>query len=448
MARYLRKMYFCRLLTLPSAIEIRIDEDDRDTDDLELLALSADPTSPTSSRSEDDELLGPYRPARVQHANTWLERMSSVWSKYQLRPIPNASNLCTRRILQFAYPFSLIVTGAVISWIIILLWRPNALDPFDDFFTNFWEQRLLSKSQYPSDIFGSVLPIPCHSHNDYWRRTPLFAALGSGCISVEADVWLRDDNLYVGHTEHAASPSKTLQGMYINHLVEILDHMNSDTTHWKRNTPNGVFYNDPQQTLTLLIDFKSEAGEIWSVLYHQLRPLRERGWLTHWNGTHRIERPVTVVATGNADLHTLVNGHHIRDIFLDAPLNALEHFSDDGESFLYNVSNSYLASVKFLKALGPLSPTGFSDDQIQKLRFQIRCAKERGLVPRYWGIPRWPTGLRDEVWTVLIQEEIGLLNVDDLRAVRKGRWGSWSHGVVKRVRRLRHQGSRFSKGMH
>ncbi|RSL93280.1 hypothetical protein CEP52_013353 [Fusarium oligoseptatum] len=36
-----------------------------------------------------------------------------------------------------------------------------------------------------------VRPVPIHSHNDYDRRLPLFEALGSGCISVEADVHLK-----------------------------------------------------------------------------------------------------------------------------------------------------------------------------------------------------------------------------------------------------------------
>jgi hypothetical protein len=34
------------------------------------------------------------------------------------------------------------------------------------------------------------VPVGCHSHNDYWRRVPLYSALQAGCIGVEADVWL------------------------------------------------------------------------------------------------------------------------------------------------------------------------------------------------------------------------------------------------------------------
>jgi len=40
-------------------------------------------------------------------------------------------------------------------------------------------------------------PVPCHLHNDYWRPRPLLDAISTGSASVEADVWLIDDQLYV-----------------------------------------------------------------------------------------------------------------------------------------------------------------------------------------------------------------------------------------------------------
>ena len=38
----------------------------------------------------------------------------------------------------------------------------------------------------------NATPVPVHSHNDYKRRIPVFEALASGCISIEADVHLID----------------------------------------------------------------------------------------------------------------------------------------------------------------------------------------------------------------------------------------------------------------
>lgn len=73
-------------------------------------------------------------------------------------------------------------------------------DDFDNmFYSNvdrhsytIWQSKRQSLSRNSS-------PVPDHSHNDYWRRIPLFEALGSGCISVEADIHVRHSELLVGH---------------------------------------------------------------------------------------------------------------------------------------------------------------------------------------------------------------------------------------------------------
>jgi hypothetical protein len=54
-------------------------------------------------------------------------------------------------------------------------------------------------ADYPTDATRDVTPIPCHSHNDYWRRVPFWDAIHWGCTSVEADVWFFDDELFVGY---------------------------------------------------------------------------------------------------------------------------------------------------------------------------------------------------------------------------------------------------------
>lgn len=354
-----------------------------------------------------------------------------------------------RAVLRVSKPFHLPVraefTGIYISMAMSLL-HLRAADPFDVAFARFWRDRLTShgSAKYPPDFFGSVLPVPCHSHNDYWRRTPLFAALGSGCVSIEADIWQRNTDLYVGHTQFGLRDNATLQNMYLEPLVGILQAMNPLEVHdGNIKNPSGVYYNDPEQTLTLVIDFKSLAEDTWPLLYDQLQPLREGGWLTHWNGRDRVERPITVVVSGAADFNLIVANQTYRDIFYDAPLDALEDESDlrsifnatsdlkhtDGvERFKYNPTNSHLASTSFHKAIGSIRRSRLSDEQVERLRVQIRNAKERKLIPRYWGTPRWPRSLRDVIWGFLVQEEVGLLNVDDLRAVRKGHWGLWPHG--------------------
>lgn len=308
---------------------------------------------------------------------------------------------------------------------------PWPMDPFDSAFYPFRDNRISidpDSSDYPKSFLHNVLPIPCHSHNDYWRSTPLYAALGTGCVGIEADVWLVGNQLYVGHTEESIlmATNGTLEHMYIDPLVKILDSANRFQEDFPQQPYHGVFDTEPSQTLTLLIDIKTGGAETWPHLYKALEPLRERGWLSHWNGTHRIPRPITVVGTGTTPYDLVVANQTYRDIFLDAPLASLIEPSDveTAKKFKYNPSNSHYASAKLSKAIGDVRGP-LASEQRAAVRQQIKNAHVRGLVPRYWGTPRWPRGLRDSIWEILLQEDIGLLNVDDLRAVRKGHWGVW-----------------------
>ncbi|WP_375436321.1 hypothetical protein [uncultured Hymenobacter sp.] len=61
-----------------------------------------------------------------------------------------------------------------------------------------------------------------HSHNDYWRPHPLYDALQLGFQSVEADVFLIDSALLVGHERKSLQASRTLQTLYLEPLRQLL----------------------------------------------------------------------------------------------------------------------------------------------------------------------------------------------------------------------------------
>lgn len=268
---------------------------------------------------------------------------------------------------------------------------------------------------------------------------PLYSAIEAGCIGVEADVWLFNEELYVGHDMASLTRNRTLKSLYIDPLVEILEGQNPITEFFNGTvSKNGVFDTEPEQTLALLIDFKSEGHGLWPYVTAALEPLRERGYLTYRNEStsRNVEGPITVVATGNAPFELVTsdaaNVHH--DIFFDAPLDQMgddpvktmaENSTASAATDTYNDGNSYYASVKFGKAIGYL-PTGkFSNKQMERLRGQIRGAHSRGLKARYWDLPFWPIGLRNYVWEVLVDEGIDLLNVDDLKGATQRDWSKW-----------------------
>jgi hypothetical protein len=338
-----------------------------------------------------------------------------------------------------------------------LIWDPSLA--VDHFFPNWGLPGEPGEglSSYPTDFTRDVEPIPCHSHNDYWRRVPLYEAVHYGCIGVEADVWLFDEELYVGHITASLTKNRTLRTLYVDPLVRMLDHINAQTQYGADITPShvyGIFDEAPEQTLVLLIDFKMDGREQFPVVSSHLEALREKNYLSYFNGDKVISRPVTVVATGNAPFDLINANTTYRDIFFDAPLDMLssattilssqrksklsatDPLSTAGQgntgvnpalgSAQFTSSNSYYASLNFKRSIGFPYRGRLSHKQLMKLRSQIKASHEKDLKARYWNTPTWPVGLRNHIWKVLVEEGADILNVDDLRSAKMADWGrSW-----------------------
>ncbi len=67
-------------------------------------------------------------------------------------------------------------------------------------------------------------PLPlvprAHSHNDYYQPRPLLDALDNGFGSAEADIFLVDGELRVGHDTWELEPGRTLEKLYLDPLFE------------------------------------------------------------------------------------------------------------------------------------------------------------------------------------------------------------------------------------
>jgi hypothetical protein len=312
----------------------------------------------------------------------------------------------------------------------------------------------------PSDLTRDVVPIPCHSHNDYWRKIPLYEALAFGCTGVEADVWLFDDDLFVGHNTNALTRNRTFRSMYVDPLVELLDRQNAAKGLSTRGTiaKNGVFETDPSQSLVLLVDFKNDGHDIFPYVSAQLKSLREKNYLTYFDGETTVSGPITVVATGNAPFDLVTSNTTYRDIFFDAPLDMLYEEPADtlgqrsqkatgqrdvdsklvarasgqgtvgiDENSHFDSTNSFYASVSFSKSIGHVWWGKLSQKQIKLIKGQIQGAKSRGLKARYWSTPKWPVSLRNHVWEVLVREGVDYLNGDDLKGMTQGDWAKKKH---------------------
>jgi hypothetical protein len=63
--------------------------------------------------------------------------------------------------------------------------------------------------------------LPAYSHNDYERAQPLADALALGYRGAEADVFLVDSTLHVGHDRPAALAGATLESLYLAPLAAL-----------------------------------------------------------------------------------------------------------------------------------------------------------------------------------------------------------------------------------
>lgn len=88
-----------------------------------------------------------------------------------------------------------------------------------------------------------VTQVRVHSHNDYRQSDPFWGAYRAGAYSIEVDIFLKRDTLFVAHEEaDIVAGTKDLKGLYLEPLKE-------------------CYEKDGLRPVQLLIDIKSPAEE-------------------------------------------------------------------------------------------------------------------------------------------------------------------------------------------
>ena len=127
---------------------------------------------------------------------------------------------------------------------------------------------------YPTSLTQGIVPKYIHSHNDYWRDVPFYSALSVGAVSIEADVWLYNDTLFVGHERGALTSNRTFETLYINPILDALRRQNPTTSPFLTSaTHNGVYDTNGAQTLYLFVDVKTDGPTTWPYVVRALEPL-------------------------------------------------------------------------------------------------------------------------------------------------------------------------------
>ena len=81
-----------------------------------------------------------------------------------------------------------------------------------------------------------------HSHNDYKQDIPFWTAYKNGLNSIEIDLFLKNDSLYVTHSESEIIAERTIEQLYLNPLSKVAS------------SQFGI-----KKKLQILIDVKSES---------------------------------------------------------------------------------------------------------------------------------------------------------------------------------------------
>ncbi len=228
-----------------------------------------------------------------------------------------------------------------------------------------------------------------HAHNDYHHPRPLHDALDRGFTSVEADIFLVDGKLLVGHDRSELQPERTLQALYLDPLRKLVGEHDGHV-HAK-----GAEFG-------LLIDLKSPGAATYAALDEVLS-----GYAELFNRVEHgqvISGPIQAVVSGNRD-RKVIDVDETRFVGVDGRLSDLG--SRDSPDLLPWISDRWGAHFKW-DGRGEMPAV-----EREKLRSIVQQAHLEGRAVRFWATPETP-----EMWKVLADAEVDLINTDDLDGLR------------------------------
>ncbi|GGB71296.1 hypothetical protein N798_16755 [Knoellia flava TL1] len=242
--------------------------------------------------------------------------------------------------------------------------------------------------------WSSVQPLErAHAHNDYEHDRPLFDALDHGFTSAEADVWLVDGELYIGHD--GPDLARTLRGTYLEPLAQ----------RFREN--GGSVHRQWRDTFRLLVDVKSEGTAAWPVIESQLADYPQLFTAYRQGRVH--ERAVTAVISGNRDLAAM-QAATTRFSFYDGRMGDLG--GPLGAELVPLISDNWTKHFTWL-GVGPMP-----EAERAKLRTIVETAHARGQEIRFWATPDATAPNREALWRELVAADVDVLNTDDLAGLQ------------------------------
>lgn len=236
-------------------------------------------------------------------------------------------------------------------------------------------------------IFCQTTPLPnAHAHNDYAHKRPLQDALSHGFTSIEVDIHLIDNELYVSHDRPLTKKAeKTLINLYLKPLQEII------------RQHNGRVYQGYSADFFLLIDIKTDADATYQVLKKQLAAFSEM--LTIYEDGIKKQGAVTVFLSGNRPIE-MVQQESYRQVAIDG------RPPDVGE---YDANLMPVISDHYKNHLSWRGRGRLKKEEVEKLEQWIEQAHRHKQLVRLWASPE-----KKKVWEKLLEIGVDLLNTDRL----------------------------------
>lgn len=251
---------------------------------------------------------------------------------------------------------------------------------------------------YEIKIFNNnIIPLRiAHSHNDYLRNIPVFDALSNGFCSIEADIYFRKNDLYLGHN----TPSnKLFKDVYLTPLKKIIS-VNK----------NGMIYKNTNKLqlckyVDLIIDFKDDDSyPAWNLLE---KYLKEYNIFQCYNNHYIVkDGPIRIILSGNHP--------KISDILKVKHCSVVDIKYDDLKNGNYTMEEKNI-----IGQINTQWKRGWEMDD-KYVKNIVKMSKTNGINAsvRFWGIKEYNTNFLFKMWDFLLKNGVDRIGTDNLTLLK------------------------------
>ncbi len=224
-------------------------------------------------------------------------------------------------------------------------------------------------------LFGQEnIDFKIHSHNDYKRDVPFWEAFANKVASIEIDVILKNDTLFVAHERGSLSPKKTMEDLYLNSIENAY-----------------TLYDEGRCNIQLVVDLKSEPYSTLEQLIVLLKKYK-----------HLLKTPekkgISVIISGNRPAP--IDYVNYPD-FITFDSSSLEKLSNESWNKVSLISLNFKKFSKW-NGKGKLIAEDY-----KKVSEVINKAHSLGKPFRFWGNPDSKT-----TWKTFADMEVDFINTD------------------------------------